>query len=230
MPDFLPRIALLLLLLVFAGCSAHDPAWHGKAQAIFLQLQKGNAPGIFPEAFEDISKTFKRGENLLLEEDEQELADEQFRLAYQKSYLLQNELKLHLIAQEEARVQALVRQTQLEELERQRQEAEQKRAKELASAQKRLQQKKEQESAANNIPAVQQVNRYTVKRGETLPLIASLPEVYSDAELWPLIYRANRDQIRDPYQLWPGQVLNVPRNVSKEELAEARRQAQRKVN
>ena len=58
---------------------------------------------------------------------------------------------------------------------------------------------------------VQLPSTYTVRRGETLPQIAGRTEIYNDATLWPLIYRANRDQIRDPKQLWPGQVLTIPR-------------------
>jgi len=62
---------------------------------------------------------------------------------------------------------------------------------------------------------------HTVKRGETLPSIAALSEVYNDSGLWPLLYRSNRDQIRDPGKISPGQVLRIPRNVSREEISEA---------
>jgi nucleoid-associated protein YgaU len=65
-----------------------------------------------------------------------------------------------------------------------------------------------------------------VTRGESLPFIASQPQVYGDRTLWPLIYRANRDQIRDPRHIWPGQVLRIPRNMGREDVAEARRYAQ----
>ena len=54
-----------------------------------------------------------------------------------------------------------------------------------------------------------------------MPQIAARPEIYNEAGLWPLIYRANRDQVRDPYQLWPGQVLKIPRSYSREEAVEA---------
>ena len=69
---------------------------------------------------------------------------------------------------------------------------------------------------------------HTVKRGETLPQIAAQPDVYNDHTLWPLIYRANRDQIRDPRQIWPGQVLRIPRNIGRDDIAEARRYGQEK--
>jgi nucleoid-associated protein YgaU len=69
---------------------------------------------------------------------------------------------------------------------------------------------------------------HTVMHGETLPQIAAGPEVYSDQTLWPLLYRANRDQIRDPGHIRPGQVLRIPRIISREEIAEARRYGQEK--
>jgi nucleoid-associated protein YgaU len=31
-----------------------------------------------------------------------------------------------------------------------------------------------------------------------------------DPTLWPLLYRANRDQIKDPSLLYPGQRLTIP--------------------
>ena len=69
---------------------------------------------------------------------------------------------------------------------------------------------------------------HTVRRGETLPQIAARTEIYNDSSLWPLIYRANRDQIRDPKQLWPGQVLTIPRHFNREEAIEAKRYSAKK--
>jgi nucleoid-associated protein YgaU len=69
---------------------------------------------------------------------------------------------------------------------------------------------------------------YTVRRGETLPQISARTEIYNDSTLWPLIYRANRDQIRDPKRLWPGQVFVIPRNFSRDEAVEARKYSNKK--
>lgn len=63
---------------------------------------------------------------------------------------------------------------------------------------------------------------YAVGEGENLWTISARPEIYGEAMLWPLLYRANRDQIKDPRQIYPGQVLGIPRCVPKEELDEAR--------
>lgn len=75
------------------------------------------------------------------------------------------------------------------------------------------------------VPKKPPVSRYTVANGETLWTIAARRDIYVDALLWPLIYKANRDQIKDPRQIYPGQVLNIPRDVSAAEKEEARETA-----
>ena len=66
---------------------------------------------------------------------------------------------------------------------------------------------------------------YTVGEGETLWTISAQPHVYGEGLLWPLLYRANRDQIKDPREIFPGQVLNIRRDMTEEDLADARRRA-----
>lgn len=66
---------------------------------------------------------------------------------------------------------------------------------------------------------------YLVVGGETLWTIAERKDMYSDGLLWPLIYQSNRDQIKDPRQVYPGQKLNVPRKISEAEKQEAREKA-----
>jgi LysM repeat protein len=69
------------------------------------------------------------------------------------------------------------------------------------------------------------IRHYTVKVGENLYTIARQPFIYADGMLWPLIYRANRDQIKDPRQIYPGQVLNIPRDISDPDKEQARTRA-----
>jgi nucleoid-associated protein YgaU len=64
---------------------------------------------------------------------------------------------------------------------------------------------------------------YEVQRGETLGEIAHA--TLGDASLWPALYRANRDQIRDPKRLYPGQKLAIP-TLSPAQRDAARREAQ----
>lgn len=63
---------------------------------------------------------------------------------------------------------------------------------------------------------------YTVSDGELLWVIAKRPDVYGDPFLWPLLYQANRDQIKDPRKIYAGQTLIIPRNVSENEREKAR--------
>jgi nucleoid-associated protein YgaU len=51
--------------------------------------------------------------------------------------------------------------------------------------------------------------QYTVVPGDTLAKIAQRPEHYGDASKWPRILEANHDQINDPNQILPGQVLRI---------------------
>jgi LysM repeat protein len=49
---------------------------------------------------------------------------------------------------------------------------------------------------------------HEVKAGETLAVIAS--RTLGDSQLWPAIYAANRDRIKDPARVYPGQQLAIP--------------------
>lgn len=224
------RLLLLILLTVLAGCGSHDPVWRMKAQLTLLQLQGEDAATLRPDDFSSVSKTYQRGDLLLTEEDDDEQADEQFKLSYQKGLILRQELQQYKVwLQEEARQRMIEERALREEEERARLEAEQRRQEELHEAQKNLQKRVGSDNSERDAAGrVAQPTMYTVRRGETLPQIAARPELYNDVALWPLIYRANRDQIRDPYQLWPGQSLKIPRNFSREEALEARRQAHRR--
>ena len=166
------------------------------------------------------------GEALILE-DEPEEADYYFHLAWTKGKVLETNL-----AAEQQRLANLARlKAEADKRERERQRAlleEQDRLlKEQAAQAESAEHAKKAEKAGHNrekpLPAY-----HTVMRGETLPQIAGQPEVYNDQALWPLLYRANRDQIRDPAHIRPGQALRIPRNVSREETAEARRYGQEK--
>jgi nucleoid-associated protein YgaU len=63
---------------------------------------------------------------------------------------------------------------------------------------------------------------HEVREGESLATIAAM--TLGDPWLWPALYRANRDQIRDPARLYPGQRLEIP-TLSPEERQVVRRQA-----
>jgi len=217
-------ILITTFLVLLAGCGSHDPVWRMKAQLTLLQLQGEDAAASHPNDYASINATYQHGETLLTMQEEEEEADQQFKFAYQKGLVLKQEVALY-----KERLKEEVRQKSIEEraIREEEQRAERKRQQELDEA-RRIVEKSKKPDNQDIINHLQQVTSHTVRRGETLPQIAARPELYNDVALWPLIYRANRDQIRDPYQLWPGQVLKVPRNFSRDEALEARRQAHRR--
>jgi nucleoid-associated protein YgaU len=53
---------------------------------------------------------------------------------------------------------------------------------------------------------------HVVRAGESLSTIAR--SELGSLGLWPLIYRANRDRIKDPTRIYPGQRLTIPSRES----------------
>jgi nucleoid-associated protein YgaU len=59
--------------------------------------------------------------------------------------------------------------------------------------------------------------QYDVVGGDSLWSISAKSEIYSDPYQWPLIYKANRDKIKDADLIYPGQSLSVNRNPTASE-------------
>jgi LysM repeat protein len=55
---------------------------------------------------------------------------------------------------------------------------------------------------------------YTVVRGDHLWGISGKPTIYGNPYQWPLIFKANRDKIRDADLIEPGQVFSIEKNPS----------------
>jgi nucleoid-associated protein YgaU len=55
---------------------------------------------------------------------------------------------------------------------------------------------------------VSSMKTYTVKRGDTLSKIAR--EFLGDANEYMQIFNANKDQLKDPDEIQPGQILKIP--------------------
>jgi nucleoid-associated protein YgaU len=49
---------------------------------------------------------------------------------------------------------------------------------------------------------------YVVVSGDSLSKIAK--REYGDAKLWPKIFEANKDLLKDPNKIFPGQKLKIP--------------------
>ena len=81
--------------------------------------------------------------------------------------------------------------------------------------------------SASRAPAVQP-ERYAVQRGDTLWGISARPQIYHNPLMWPLIYKANSQQIHDPDLIFPRQIFVIPRNYAPEEAAAAMQQAKQR--
>ncbi len=61
-----------------------------------------------------------------------------------------------------------------------------------------------------NAPASEEKTEfYTVKSGDTLSKIAK--HFYGNAMKYPIIFEANREVIKDPNLIYPGQMLRIPK-------------------
>jgi len=217
------RAIAALFIVTASGCAPLPPRWRQEARIELDAARLGGADKTFPGEYGSARDAFQQGEALLLEDEVQD-AEECFRFAWIKGKLLEQ----NFAADRARRAEEARRKIQAEKLEMERQRAlleEQRRVArettEAAEVKSRIERSKP--------PKERPLQAYhTVKRGETLPQIAAQSDVYNDYRLWPLLYRANRDQISDPRHIWPGQVLRIPRNLSREELSEARRYAQEK--
>jgi nucleoid-associated protein YgaU len=63
-------------------------------------------------------------------------------------------------------------------------------------------------SSGHSSTAPDAAQTYTVKSGDSLSKIAK--HIYGDANSWHKIFDANRDKIKNPDLIHPGQVLTIP--------------------
>lgn len=66
---------------------------------------------------------------------------------------------------------------------------------------------------------------YNVVRGDHLWGISSKSTIYGNPYQWPLIFKANRDKIKDADLIHPGQVFTINRNASQGDVDAAVRHA-----
>lgn len=216
-------VCILLFGVLLTACSAPVSSWRSKTAPLVEEIGRREALALFPQEYRSLLETFEHGEALYLVRNDDKSADAYFLLAFQKAELLKLEIqrvRKQLAAEKLRRDTELAAKAEKDRIIREASETGTPlKARQSAGTTEaaRLPSKKSKETA---LPLP---NFYTVRRGETLPQISARTEIYNDSTLWPIIYRANRDQIGDPKRLWPGQVFVIPRNFSRDEAIEARR-------
>jgi nucleoid-associated protein YgaU len=77
--------------------------------------------------------------------------------------------------------------------------------------------------AEENAPMVKNdspyLGGYVVVSGDNLWNIAGQDAIYGNPYQWPLIYKANSDQIKDADLIFPGQYFNIPKAMGAERAA-----------
>jgi len=73
-------------------------------------------------------------------------------------------------------------------------------------------------SASDSGVPAGKVSSYSVVKGDSLWGISGKDEVYADPYQWPLIYKTNRDKIKDADLIYPGQVFDIDQNASASEI------------
>ena len=68
------------------------------------------------------------------------------------------------------------------------------------------------------VPAI---SAYVVQAGDHLWGISSQPKVYGDPYQWPLLFKRNRADITDADLIYPGQMIQIERDMSNAQIQEA---------
>lgn len=67
------------------------------------------------------------------------------------------------------------------------------------------------QGGSSSTAPVEKERTITVQAGDSLSKIAK--RELGDADRWHAIFEANRDKIKDPDKIYPGQVLTLPHNA-----------------
>ncbi len=73
-------------------------------------------------------------------------------------------------------------------------------------------------TAVPAMPTEQAAKEYVVKPGDNLWKISGDPQVLGDSFRWPLLFKANRDQIVDPDIIQPDQDLKYGSDYTQEQI------------
>ncbi len=210
------------LLLILAGCAAPRPTELQQVQKTVARAYAEGADHLAPEHYQAASRSLRKAEESI-RQDEEEQARTYYPLAEYHA-----RQAIEMARREKVRIEKELREK--ERIAKQRSEA----AANLALKPSSAKPEKPRSSAPKPETAepktgpdpVPLVNAYAVHEDDdTLWKISSRREVYGDPLLWPILYRANRDQIKDPRKIYSGQTLEVPRGIAEKDKDEARNQA-----
>jgi len=204
------QLVCLILLLAAFGCARPPEVELKAARTAFAGAYAAEAADLAPSEYQAAKAALRNAEQLIHEGKYEPARD---LLPFAAAQARQAALKAE---QEKARLEAAKQEKARQaEAERRRREARVKPPKKPAPV----------KAVPPPPPPPKLLDEYLVESEENLQAIAARSDVYADPQLWPLLYKANRDQIKDPRRVYPGQVLTIPRKLSEAELESARSEA-----
>lgn len=209
-------------LILLAACAKPPVAELTETRRIVAHAYASGASELAPEAYALADKALRSAESQV---EEKRYKEALTSLALARNYT-NKALNLTIKRKqqlEEERQKQLAEERRREE--RRQKELEQQR-RQLEEERKQVEEKKPMPLPAKKVPPKPKLlTEVEVGPTDNLLLIAARPEVYNDGMLWPLIYKANRDQIKNPKEIFPGQKLVIPRDKNSEEIDAARQEA-----
>ena len=219
------RLLLILVgLVLLAGCAKPPKAELQDTRSVVAQAYTSGAALLAAGEYQLAETALQRAE--------EQVRDGKYRAAKLTIGLAQRyateALQLTLqrkkeLQEEQQRQQRLAEEQARKDREEQARKDREEQARKDREEQARKDREEQARKAVKESPAL--LMDVEVEPGATLFTIAARPDVYHDGLLWPLIYKANRDQIKDPLKIFPGQMLKIPRDKTAEELAAARQEA-----
>jgi nucleoid-associated protein YgaU len=213
------KLSLVIILGFLLGACASNPQEELQlARRAVAQAYAAGAPNLAPSEYKAATTALQDAENLIRFGN--------YKLARKVlPYAATHGFKATFKAREE-RVRLELEEKKLEE---QRKAEEEERKVRLAKieAEKRRKARDYQPKrrSRKTKPKPPLLTHFEVRTKQSLWTISARREVYNDPLLWPAIYKANRDQIKDPRQVFPGQVLTIPRQLSETAKESTRQEA-----
>ncbi len=222
------RLLLVVALVILSSGCAKQPVQdledtRSAVSAAYAAGAAQYAPGEFQLA------------NSALQAAELQVKNGQYRKASRTLELAQRYSTEALKLTAEIKQQQAAEQKRLADEARLREQEKQKRLQKEAERKKQLEKKHKKPKSKKPVAIVEKkattkvepelLDKVQVRSGENLATIAARKDVYGDALLWPLLYKANRDQIKDPKEIFVGQTLIIPRDKSRDEVEASRQEA-----
>lgn len=222
---------LLFLTIMFFSCASFPDEAAKRAKIEIETMYYADLPKYFPDEWNLMRDVWQKIDEAEKQRDRESVL-KWYSYIMEKSVILDKMIEDKKAEEEKARLQKAEENKKLYKIDEEKQK-EKKETIESVSIEvktpevKKVKRKKGVEDVRYKIEK-RYPSFYTVKEGETLEEIADLPYIYNDRYQWPIIYKFNRNQVRDPNKLYKGQILKIPRNVSLNEIIKAREEAKAK--